>query len=110
VEQQQVQALIDGLGQAQALDHELDGAEPAVAQAVTALGKFKVDVAGGKLWPIAAGQPAFVEAALDPPLAVAPDSAYFGSHSKSLLASGDEKASYFLDTGKAQGISRVFFF
>jgi hypothetical protein len=83
----------------------MDGADAAAPQTVAALAEFVVDVACGKLRPLTGRQPVFVQAPQDPPLAVAPDSSYFGSHSKSLLASGDEKVLTLIKHRKAERIS-----
>ncbi len=85
---EQVQTMIDGLGEAELLGHEMDGAEAAIADGTTAFAEFVMDITGSELRPIAAWQPSFIQPALDATLAIGPDAVYFGSHSKSLLASG----------------------
>jgi hypothetical protein len=87
----------------------MDGADAAAAQAKAALGEFVVDIACGELGPVAAWQRALVQPPLNPPLAVAPRSSYCGSHSKSLLASGDEKVVLLIKHRKAKKISSFSF-
>ena len=100
-----MQALVDDLGQAETLDHEMDGADAAAVEAMAALAEFVVDVACGELRPVAARQYVFVQTPLDPSLAVAPHSLYSWSHSKSLLASGNEKVELLIKHRKTKRIS-----
>jgi hypothetical protein len=69
----------------------MDGANAAAVEAMAALTEFVVDIACGELGPVAGWQLALVQPPLNSSLAVAPRTLYFRSHSKSLLASGDEK-------------------
>jgi hypothetical protein len=80
----------------------MDGANAAMIEAAATLAEFEVDVACSKLRPLAGRQLAFVEAPLDPPLAATPDPSYSWSHSKSLLASGDEKVVLLIKPRKNQ--------
>jgi len=87
MELEHVQTLVDGFGQAELLDHELDSTEAAISKSAAAFAEIIVNVAGGELRLVVGRQFGFIEPALNVSLAVAPASAYCGSHSKSLLAS-----------------------
>src|SRR5262249_37242987 len=106
---ERVQPAVDDVRQAEALHEEMDGADATATEPVAACAEFVVDVACGKLRVLAVWQLTFVEAALDASLAVAPASSYAGSHSKSLLASGDEIVDTSSNLKKPRGF-RVFCF
>ena len=88
VDLEQVQAVVDGVDEAELAGQGVDGADAAVADAAGAVGDLVVDVAGGEHRLAAAAQVGLVEAALDAALAVGQLLAYLSFHSKSLLVTG----------------------
>ena len=87
---EEMEFTIDGVDEADALGEKMKGADAAVADAVHAFGDFVVDVAGGEDGAIRAAGFGFIEPTLDPALVSVEAMSYFGIHSKSLSAGGDE--------------------
>ena len=82
---EQVQAPVDGLGQAQLPDQQQHRADAAVSHAARALGDLDTGCCGRQHRPIAALRSFdLVQPLLDPPLAGRQLTAYLGVHSKSL--------------------------
>ena len=88
VELEQVQALVDGVDEAELAGQGVDGADAAVGDAAGAVGDLVVDVGGGEHGSGAAAEVGFVEAAFDAALAVGQPPSYDGIHSKSLVGPG----------------------
>src|SRR5205085_1571620 len=82
----------------------------AMSDAAIAVADFVMNIGGGEHRPFASVQVAFVEAALDPALALPQLLAYLGIHSKSLSCWGDENSSKFQTPQKAEGFRDFSFF
>src|SRR5450755_2475220 len=85
---EQVQAVVDGIDQADLSGQGVDDADAAVDEPAAAVGDFVPDVAGGEHRPGAIAEFGGVEAALDAPLAVGQSAGYGSFHSKSSAGSG----------------------
>jgi len=85
---EQVQVAVDGVGQAQPLDEELEGAEAAGVQALGLVAEFVVDVAVAEEAAVLLGPLLGAEAVSDTALAIAEPAAYLGVHLKYLHARG----------------------
>jgi hypothetical protein len=81
---QQVQTVVDRLGQAQLADQEHHRAQAVVAHAARPFGQLEVDVRGREDRPRDVAQLRLVEPPFDAPLAGRQLPSYLGLHSKSL--------------------------
>jgi hypothetical protein len=91
VDLEQVQAAVEGLGEAELAHQEVNGTNAPVADAPAAVADFIRDVAGSEHGLGRAAAVARVEAFLNPPLATGQLVAYRGVHSKSFRDRGDER-------------------
>ena len=87
MELEQVQAVVDGVDEADPACQGVQSADAAAADGAGAVGDLVADVGGGEHRPSAAVHVGFVEAAPDAALAVGQLSAYLGFHLKSLRSS-----------------------
>jgi hypothetical protein len=91
VELEQLQASVDGLGQAKLSGKGMDGSDASDGESAGPLGNFIMDVAGSQDGLGAATEVVFVEASLDASLAVGQFLPYALFHLKSLVVwSGGE--------------------
>jgi hypothetical protein len=105
MEEEQVQVLVDGIDEADALGQQVKRADAAVADAMNAVGDFIVDVGRGEGGPAGVAKPFLVESSFDSVLAVLQELVYLGIHSKSLSAGGDGCSLQHQTPQNSQGIS-----
>src|SRR5262249_45501291 len=86
---EQVQVAVDGIGQAQLLHQQVDGADTAAVQPLGLVTDLVVDVAVPEHALTLLGPLLFAQAALDAALAIAQAPAYLGCHLKYLPARGE---------------------
>ena len=102
---EEVQILVDGLDETDALSEQVKGADAAVSDAAAAVGDVIVDVGGGEGGPAGVAEAFLVESAFNSALAVGELLVYLGAHSKSLSAGGDGCSLQHQTPRNPQGIS-----
>src|SRR5271170_60066 len=105
VDFQQLQAAVDGIGEAESAGEGVKQADAAAGDAASAPGDFVMDVARGHHGLGAATQVFLVQTPLDAALAVGQFSSYARFHSKSLRAIRVGQSRYFIQHRKSLGIS-----
>jgi hypothetical protein len=104
---EQVQSLVDGLGQSQLLYQQVHGSDAAIDDAAATVADLVLDVGSGEHRLGTPLQVVFLQAPLKPALAASQLLSYLGVHSKSLRDRGDEFCDYSSNPGNAEGF-RVF--
>src|SRR5438105_2015994 len=102
---EQVQALVDGVDQAELTGHGMEGADPAVREAPAAFGNLIMDVPGGEHRLVAVAELGLVQAAVNAALAVGQFVVYSRVHSKSLRPPGFGEMTYLFKHRKSRDIS-----
>jgi hypothetical protein len=105
VDFEQVQVLVDGIDEADALGQQVKRADAAVADAMNAVGDFIVNVGRGEGGPVGVAEPFLIESSFDSALAVLQDLVYLGVHSKSLSVGVDGCSLQHQTPQNSQGIS-----
>jgi len=105
MKEEQVQILVDGLDEADALGQQVHSADAAVADGLNAVGDIIVNVGRGEGGPAGVAEPFLVESSFDSVLAVLQELVYLGIHSKSLSAGGDGCSQQHQTPQNSQGIS-----
>jgi hypothetical protein len=107
MDDEQVQVLVDGIDEADALGQQVESADAAMADGLNAVSDFIVDVGGAKHGPLDVAEAFLVESAFDSALAFGELPAYLGVHSKSLSVGVDGCSLQHQTPQKHQGF-RVF--
>jgi hypothetical protein len=104
---QQGEASVDAFNESEFAGKQMKGADATVGNAMNAVANLVVNVAGGEDGLRAATQVGFIEAAVNPPLAVAQLAVYSCIHLKTLVAGVSEETVY---SSNAPETPRVFEF